>query len=211
MLCKGSERSSPSLLLYKRGSGWVLSLLRRCGPGLRSACRGRTWSMAGCPHGTHRALRSVTGPSSTPTRRGAAPPGVQPQSSSRHAKTRMHHRTESCAACRPVPVRNTEQSTQTASAWCPGPTAPGHSSRLPAAAIVEVKASAPQGHSPLGHGHGHYHAALAQHSLSTPSAATAAGLVPSFSLPPPFIYRAKHTAEHGSQDSRPRRTWLAVS
>lgn len=31
MLCKGSERRSPSLLLYKRGSGWVL-LLRRGGP-----------------------------------------------------------------------------------------------------------------------------------------------------------------------------------
>lgn len=39
MLCKGSERRSPLLLLYKRGSGWVL--LRRGGPGHHSACLGK--------------------------------------------------------------------------------------------------------------------------------------------------------------------------
>lgn len=100
MLCKGSERRSPSLLLYKRDSGWVLSSDVRPG-----CCR---MALTGLAIASLAHLQPPLGEVRSP------------QSSSGHAKTRMHTAQSGAASaplpCRPVSVRNTEQSTQTASA-----------------------------------------------------------------------------------------------
>lgn len=132
MLCKGSERRSPSLLLYKRDSGWVLSSDVRPG-----CCR---MALTGLAH-----LQPPLGEVRSP------------QSSSGHAKTRMHTAQSGAASaplpCRPVPVRNTAKHPDRVCLRLPGvrpqplDTALGQL-LLASAAIVEVKASAPRGPSP---------------------------------------------------------------
>lgn len=173
MLCKGSERRSPSLLLYKRDSGWVLSSDVRPG-----CCR---MALTGLAIASLAHLQPPLGEVRSP------------QSSSGHAKTRMHTAQSGAASaplpCRPVPVRNTEQSTQTASAsvclvsahspW----TQHWASSCLPARPSSRSRPRLLED-PPLGLGHGHGHGRAGSHPLQLTS-----GFCP-ISLPPPFIYQA---------------------
>lgn len=133
MLCKGSERRSPSLLLYKRDSGWVLSSDVRPG-----CCR---MALTGLAIASLAHLQPPLGEVRSP------------QSSSGHAKTRMHHRTErrrlSPASLQACPrekhrAKHPDRVCLRLPGVRPQPldTALGQLP-LASAAIVEVKASAP--------------------------------------------------------------------
>lgn len=175
---------------------------RRCGSGHHSACLGEgpgTWpAVLMVLRGL---IWSITGPSSTRLREVQSLPGVRPQSAAATLRPACQHRTESCAPAHLQPLfpsgrlsheKHRAKPRDWVCSHCPdvqGPSGPlntgpafrcRHRHRRGCGWLRRVLEDTPLWAS----------AALAQHSLSTPSAANATGLSHLFLSLPPFIYQS---------------------